>query len=340
VSPCPVCGTINIRPAATSEEVRQEFELQREFILSRFHGKPVHEELKDLTDFMHDAAAPLAHCAGCGLLMRAEEQPRAAASYEEDPNDPGVMQQVYPRYLQAFRKKETAYRALLRPRADVIELGPHLGAFLQVAEEWDWRPTGFDVGADTSDFAKHNGLKVIRGTLEDSKLPSGSSDAVFVWNCFEQLPDPMETLRSIRRALKRHGLVIVRVPNQLFYRMFRGNRGFGRKALAYNNLLGFPYLFGYSLRTLDRLMARAGFENVQSVNSELITTPFADLPVAVEKEQRNVSRAVALWTRQTSQQLGALTGPWIEAVYRMMPAPVVPRPVRQIDQRFLPRAVA
>ena len=28
------------------------------------------------------------------------------------------------------------------PAPNVIELGPHLGSFLQTAEEWDWRPVG------------------------------------------------------------------------------------------------------------------------------------------------------------------------------------------------------
>ena len=61
------------------------------------------------------------------------DQPEDADSYEDDPNDPGVMAQVYPRYVHAFRNKEQAYRGLLRPRADVAELGPHLEAFLQTA---------------------------------------------------------------------------------------------------------------------------------------------------------------------------------------------------------------
>lgn len=334
---CPVCGAVGQQPAATPAEIAGEFRVQREFVLSRLVSSPAPEELKDLTDFMHDTTAPLVRCARCGLLTRAESKPEDASSYEEDPNDPGVMAQVYPRYVQAFRNKEWAYRGFLRPRADVVELGPHLGGFLQAAEEWDWRPTGIDVGIDTSEFARRHGLKVLQATLSDSGVRSASQDAVFVWNCFEQLPDPGETLMGIRHVLRPGGLLVVRVPNATFYQLFRGR---AHKALAYNNLLGFPYLYGYTIETLNRLMASAGFEYVDGFNSELVTTPFADLSSEVEKEQRDISKAVARWSGRTSKHLVTLTGPWIEGVYRMAPAPLVTKPLHRVDARFLPRAVA
>lgn len=306
--------------------------MQQNFVFSRLGSNPAPEELKDLTDFMHGAPAALLRCDGCGLLTRAEAD---EDSYEEDPNDPGVMAQVYPRYVRAFRAKRPAYLGLLPPRADVVELGPHLGGFLQAAEEWDWRPVGIDIGADTSAFARSKGLTVIRGTLEDAHVRENSQDAAFIWNCFEQLADPIATLLPIRRTLKRHGLLVVRVPNAAFYQRFRGKAS---KTLAYNNLLGFPYRYGYSPATLHRLMARAGFEYIQGFNSELLTTPFADLPDTVAVEQQALSDSVARWTGRES--IVAMTGPWIEAVYRMSPKPLVEPQARPVSRRFLPRAAA
>jgi SAM-dependent methyltransferase len=334
-----VCGSEIVRPAASASEIAREFEVQRRFVLSRLHVNPSPEELKDLTDFMHDSTAPLVRCANCGLLQRAEAQPENSASYEEDPNDPDVMAQVYPRYVQAFRNKREAYESLLQPRADVLELGPHIGGFLQAAEEWDWRPVGVDVGIDTTSFIKRNGLRVIRGTLDDCKLKDGSFDAVFVWNCFEQLDQPAETLAAIRRLLKKKGILVARVPNALFYRMRRAT-GRADKALAYNNLLGFPYLYGYSLETLNRLMAACGFSFVRGFNSELVTTPFAGVSTVIEQEQQKVSRAVAEWSTRTTRKLLTLTGPWIEGVYRKCDHPEIRDAAEAIDPRFLKRAVA
>ena len=340
MSDCPVCGDVFARSDVAARDVRHEFDLQREFVLSRFRSNPSPEELKDLIDFMHDAPAPLVRCTTCGLLRRAEAQVEDAGSYEEDPNDPDVMAQVYPRYVQAFRNKERGYRSLLRPRAEVLELGPHLGGFLQAAEEWDWRPVGIDVGVDTTSFIRRNGLTVIRGDLDDAGRKDRSSDAVFVWNCFEQLLDPLATLQSIRRLLKPNGLLVVRVPNQTFYELLRKSPGFARKALAYNNLLGFPYLHGYTLQTLNRLMANGGFQYETGYNSELVTTPFADVTDRIAREQATVSRVTADWSARTSQRLGTLTGPWIEAVYRKSNAPVIQTRGQKIDTTFLARAVA
>ena len=121
---------------------------------------------------------------------------------------------------------------------------------------------------------------MIHGTLEDSSLSRGAFDAVFIWNCFEQLPDPEDTLKTVRRMLKPSGLLVIRVPNLSFYRALRHSRDLGRKALAYNNLLGFPYLYGYSMRTLDWLMQRMGFEHVRGLTRSCLRRR---LPILLRK---------------------------------------------------------
>ncbi len=298
--------------------------MQREFVFSRLARKADRSELKDLTDFMHGFTAPLAACRNCGVVTRAERRLRAADSYEEDPNDPDLMTQVYPRYVEAFRHKRIAYEPLLKPHADVLELGSHLGAFLQTAEEWSWRPAGLDIGKDTSDFVRSHGLPVYRQTVEDATLRAGSFDAVFVWNCFEQLPEPAPTLAAIHKLLNRYGLLVIRVPNADFYRTLGhqfengGRQEFILHALAYNNLLGFPYLHGYTAASLNGLVTQWGFEYVRGFNSELVTMPFADITRRIRQEQTAVSRAVAGWSSATTTETGTLTGPWIELVYRRL----------------------
>ena len=58
-------------------------------------------------------------------------------------------------------------------------------------------------------------------------------------------------MRSARSLLKRHGVLVVRVPNVGFYERRPSLHG-----LAYGNLLGFPYRFGYHPRALVRLLTR------------------------------------------------------------------------------------
>ena len=319
--------------AVSAAALAQEVEQRNHFVSSRLNRKASRAELKDLTDFMHDGPARLVVCATCGLLLRDEADVRATASYEEDPNDPDLMQHVYPRYVGAFRNKADAYRDRLQPGASVIELGSHLGAFLQVGEEWNWRPVGLDIGYDTSEFARRQGLTVRRETIEDTRIPAGRADAVFIWNCFEQLGDPGATLNAAWRLLTRHGLLVLRVPNGAFY---LGQRLNGQGALEWNNLLGFPYLHGYTTGTLNRVVRRHGFEPVRGFNSELITMPFPDPSAGVTAEQIANSSRVADWSSRTTTDRGTLTGPWIEVIYRKRDE--IQRCEPKLDLRFLERA--
>jgi SAM-dependent methyltransferase len=347
IAECPVCGSSTFAPAVALSSIAEEIRFRDDFVHARIGYKASPTELKDLTDFMHGFAAPLISCIGCGLVMRAESQVRAADNYEEDPNDPDLMMQVYPRFVEAFRNKEAAYRDLLPERADILELGSHLGGFMQAAEEWNWYPIALDIGRATSTFARRRGFEVRREVIEDTALRASTFKAVFIWNCFDQLPDPAATLQHSWRLLKHHGLLVLRVPNVLFYRVlgrqfWHGARDrFIVRALAYNNLLGFPYLYGYDAEALKSLVERHGFKYLRGFNSELLTMPFADLTRRIDSEQKSISAAVADWSTRTTVESGTLTGPWIEMLFRKVEDPVRTRsrlPRRRIDTRFLERA--
>ena len=151
----------------------------------------------------------------------------------------------------------------------------------------------------------------------------GAFDGVFVWNCFEQVPEPRPLLREIRRVARPGALVVVRTPNAFFYEICESMLGaseFALKAMAYNNLLGFPYLYGYSSRTLNQLVASEGFEVEGMLNSELITLPLPEMPDWVAEESAAVSAAIRKMNEAAPQ--GLLTGPWIELYYRVTATPL------------------
>ncbi len=315
--------------------IAREISARKQFVRSRITWRPKRSEVKDLLDFMHGFPAAVAACSQCGVLLRDETRVRDAGSYEEDPNDPDLMRAVLPRYIEAFAKKREAYEPLLRARAEILEIGPHLGAFLQVAEEWNWRPVGLDVGRDTTQFVRSLGLKTEQGAIEEAHFGPNKYDGIFIWNCFEQLADPKPALRAAHSFLKRHGILVARVPNALFYEATRD-----RHALAYNNLLGWPYLYGYTPEALARLMGAHGFDYLRGFNSELVTMPFPEITDRIAREQPLVSEHVAAWSRTTTQEHGTLTGPWIEMVFRKVDQPVRIQRLsrRRIDLRFLRRA--
>jgi SAM-dependent methyltransferase len=332
---CPVCRSATFEAVVSTDEIEAEIRRREHFVLAGLGRKPSPAEAKDLTDFMHGFAAPLKACSGCGLFVRAERHVRDADSYSADPNDPDVMRQLLPRYVQAFANKSSGYRDLLHPHADVLEIGSHLGAFLEIAENWNWTALGLDVGEDTSDFVRNHGLKVRRETVEDTRLPARSFDAVFIWNCFEQLPQPADSLKAVYALLRPFGLLVIRVPNARFYEIMRSRN---QAALAWNNLLGFPYLFGYREFHIHRLAYEYGFEFVRGFDSELITMPFADLRRDTHDRQIANSRNVADWSIKTTANSGLLTGPWIEVVYRKIGQNAQTSRTGALDLNFLSRA--
>jgi hypothetical protein len=224
------------------------------------------------------------------------------------------MQHLYPRYRDAFAQKREHFQPLLPQGAKVLEVGSHLGAFLETAETWGWKPLGLDIGKDTSAFARRQGGLVRQVSLDDYSSPS-RPDAIFVWNCFEQMDSPWDVVIRARRLLSHHGLVVLRVPNAKFYRQppFGASNSF--RALSYNNLLGFPYLNGYSLEALKRLLVSAGFEIVAAFATSILTPPYPEMSASLRREWYQ--------TRIGTENRGAANGPWIEVVGRAVSSPTV-----------------
>jgi SAM-dependent methyltransferase len=303
---CPVCGSPSFHILRTAIDIERESLRRQRFVTSRLGHSPSGLEGTDLTHFMHGDAAKVVVCSLCGTLRRWEEHP---ANYEADRYDAELLRLLYPRYLQAFERKRRHYEPLLPPRAEVLEIGSHVGAFLETAENWGWRATGLDIGAETSVFARHQGARVKRIALEDYSARLRPPDAVFIWNCFEQLGDPQRSLKETRRLLARHGLVVLRVPNGDFYRQGIGRGRRSLRLLGYNNLLGFPYLNGYSVGSLERMLRAAKFEPIAAFATSLLTPPYPEMRPPLRHEWRTLENE--------AEHAGVRRSPWIEVVGRI-----------------------
>ncbi len=327
---CPVCGGLQFEKFLPEGRIGRESKYRERFILERFERQPNPSELKDLTDFAHGDNAAILACSACRVFVRDEKDPGDEQTYADDPYDDSQIDRLFPRYAQAFRNKAAPYRSLLQSGAKVLEIGSHYGAFLQVAGEWGWRAQGIDIGKDTSRYARSKGFTVFECELQDCAFPNASYDGVFVWNCFEQVPDPRPLLKEIHRVVKPGGLLVVRTPNAVFYELSEsllrdsglleergGIEEFALKAMAYNNLLAFPYLYGYGSATLGRLISSEHFHSEGALDSELITLPLPEVPAWVAEEERAISLGIASMNRTARARAdGPLTGPWIELYYR------------------------
>ena len=114
-------------------------------------------------------------------------------------------------------------------------------------------------------------------------------------------------------------MLAVRVPNGEFYAAMRpafaggsrAMRSIARAVLAQNNLLTFPYRWGFTPSALTRLLSEIGF-SLERVRRDVLV-PVADewtRPWA-RVEETLIKRVLGAATR-----VGAISGPWFEVYAR------------------------
>jgi SAM-dependent methyltransferase len=287
----------------TRAHILEEIELRRRFFASRLEGPPDAGDDKDRVDVAHGAVAEILICDDCGILMRHED---ASPDFKSDPYAPFAMERMLRAHIDAYRRKASVYRPLLPEKATVVEAGSYIGGFLHVAAEWGWNAIGVDVGGDTANFARSHSYPTKDGTLEAAGFADASFDAVFNWNCFEQLADPDVFLAEARRILKPRGTLVIRTPNAAYYIACERRRDPDiLLALGHANLLGFPHLYGYDAMSLHRVVARHGFVQTHQIGDRHIMPSLRPLSAAAMAEARRVEALVPL-------------PPWFEAVFSVV----------------------
>lgn len=288
---CPLCGAGGARLVCSVEDIEAQRAFLQRFYRSRWRAKS-QATAADRVTFTQNYPTSIVACADCGLLYRNPRPlPEAITqAYKTDHYDGAYLwaefevQRTWARTkipVLAKHLPESATRT--RPR--VLEIGSFVGGFLAEGSAQGWDMFGIDPGQDVTAFCRGQMLPVFQGTLEDAKLSPASFDAIVVWNTFDQLPNPHVLLKSAVPLLRNGGLLVVRVPNGACfdYAMTLRSNVLGRlrealyAALAWNNLLTFPYLHGYSAVQLVQLMAHYGFRLRACLPDQLTSTPAGHL---------------------------------------------------------------
>jgi SAM-dependent methyltransferase len=321
---CVVCGSRARTVLTTAAELEAEGRWLRRFHARRLRMRAGRHALEDRADFTQDYATNVVACSGCGLVFRSP-RPSAAAvarAYAGDTYGPARLRALHDSQLELFRPKARRLARWLvgRPDPVVIEIGSFVGGFLAAAREQGWRALGIDPGEEVGAFCASLGLPVRRESVETCELPPDAADCVAIWSTFDQLPTPHPTLAAVRQLLRPGGLLALRFPNGACYaraagwlrRAPRPLRGALRASLAWNNLLGFPYLFGYAAPTLDRLLAGYGFARVALQPDVLVRLADEKTRPWAHAEERALKAA---W-RAAAAARPALA-PWGDAYYRL-----------------------
>jgi SAM-dependent methyltransferase len=268
-SHCIVCRHTDARVIARQDDLRAEVELLWEFHERRLKVGTPPERLMDRVAFSEHQPFRLVSCNGCGLVYRNPvERPHELADlYASQAPAAEVLQSLHETQVPALRTQAAELRRALGRGGSVLEVGSYVGAFLAAARDAGLSAQGIDINAAVNCFTRSLGFVVHDGELDAASFDH-PFDALAIWNTFDQLPDPRRTLNAAAALVRPGGVVAVRVPNGKFYRKTRSNlyssnrvvRSAARAALAQNNLLSFPYRWGFTPRALALLFDETGFD--------------------------------------------------------------------------------
>lgn len=149
--------------------------------------------------------------------------------------------------------KFTVRGTIIKKGTKLLDIGCGSGQFI-----YEMKNLGLEVyGVEPGDFNKEDSnkykLNIKNLELIKSKYPKEYFDLITINHVFEHLGNPNETIKEIRRILKRKGTLIIGIPNTNSI----SKRIFGKNWLA----LDIPrHLFNYSDKNIKFLLERNGFK--------------------------------------------------------------------------------
>lgn len=96
----------------------------------------------------------------------------------------------------------------------ILDIGCGTGDFLVAAQKVGWKTIGLEPNTKAKKIVKNKGISIIE-SLE--LLESNSIDLISMWHVLEHVPDLNSQITTIKRVLKKDGILLVAVPNYKSY---------------------------------------------------------------------------------------------------------------------------
>jgi SAM-dependent methyltransferase len=304
---CAVCGHADAVPVAEQEDLQAEVEWLWAYHQRRLQPDTPIDRLMDRVAFSEYPPLRLVRCRECGLVYRnpVERLHELEEIYARHTPAPDVLRSLHDTQLPAVRQQARRLRRLLGRAGTGIEVGSYVGAFLASAREVGLQIEGVDVNRDVNEFTRSLGFTVHDGDL--ASMPTDRRyDCVAIWNTFDQLADPRGVVNATRALLRPGGLLAIRVPNGGFYARLR-KRPSKWPLLAQNNLLSFPYRWGFTPKSLIHLLRDHDFR-IRSFRADVLV-PIADewTQAWAAEEERVMKRSM-----RAAARVDRSFAPWFE----------------------------
>jgi 2-polyprenyl-3-methyl-5-hydroxy-6-metoxy-1,4-benzoquinol methylase len=168
---------------------------------------------------------------------------------------------------EGYLAEEDARRELFRWVLDVagaypvrgkrlLEIGAHMGLFLDVARERGWDAEGIEPSAWAVEEGRRRfGVSLRQGSVEELEAEPASADVVVSLDVLEHLVDPVAALERVRSVVDDEGLLLLSTVNVagLHARLRRGSWPWFIR----------PHLHYFTPSTLRGTLERAGFRLVE-----------------------------------------------------------------------------
>lgn len=164
-------------------------------------------------------------------------------------------------YAQLERRKAdyimTVVRGLAARKSSMLDIGSSNGQIMSSAIRQGWAAHGIEVNAELVEESLKNGSNAVHGYFPDD-MPCDwrSFDLITMLDVLEHVEKPLEFLEYVSGYISVGGLVVVQVPNF--------NSLIVRLEGAKNSNFCHGHWSYFTSDTLDKVMIRAGFENLYS----------------------------------------------------------------------------
>jgi len=190
-------------------------------------------------------------CTSCGLARLHPRQKWDFLEHSyEDSEDPLYLEQLPGRLASARRVIRLLEREV--PPGRLLDIGCGVGVVLQAASP-AWTATGVEPSKWAAKHARETfHLNVIEGSVEDTKFPDASFDAVTMLDVIEHLADPRHVLAEVHRILRPGGVFYIYTPDlSAPVARLMGRWWWGLRA---------AHLYYFSGTTLPALLRDLGYE--------------------------------------------------------------------------------
>jgi 2-polyprenyl-3-methyl-5-hydroxy-6-metoxy-1,4-benzoquinol methylase len=212
------------------------------------------QEIFACTSSAYGECGPIVRCTACGFMYQnPQPDPRWVLSAYEDVVDTRYNEEREGR-VHTFSRELDQLARLTQP-GRLLDIGAHVGVFVEVAAGKGWQAQGVEPSRWAAEHAQSRGLNVVCGTVDDLPGETERYDLITLWDVIEHLADPTGELRRLKSLVRPGGLVAISTMDV----DAPVARLLGRNWPWYMQM----HLYYFSRRTLAQAVENAGYEVVE-----------------------------------------------------------------------------